>query len=80
MFTLKKRPRLLSETEKKLIKEAFELFDGNRDGHLDYYEFKASTRCLGFQLRKSELLNILDIYDRGNTNLISYEDFYEISK
>lgn len=78
--TLRKRQRILSETEKKILKEAFELFDSNNDGYLDYYEFKATSRCLGFHLKKSELLLILETYARNNRNLICYEDFYEVSK
>lgn len=76
----RKRQRVLSETEKKILKEAFDLFDCNNDGYLDYYELKASTRCLGFEIKKSELLVILDTYARAKPNMICYEDFYEVSK
>lgn len=76
----KKKCRALSETETRILKEAFHLFDSNHDGFLDYYEFKASSRCLGFHMKKNELLSIIDTYDRDNRKLISYEDFYDVSK
>lgn len=76
----KRRNKSLSETEKKILKEAFDLFDSDGDGYLDYYEFKASSRCLGFHMKKSELHSIMETYDRDCKNLIAYEDFYESSK
>lgn len=76
----KKRTRNLSETEKKILKEAFELFDSDGDGYLDYYELKASSRCLGFHMKKSELIALIETYDRESRNLIAYEDFYDVSK
>lgn len=76
----RKKNKTLSETEKKILKEAFDLFDSDGDGYLDYYEFKASSRCMGFHMKKNQLLALMEMYDRDSKNLIAYEDFYDISK
>ncbi|KAK6635537.1 hypothetical protein RUM44_000789 [Polyplax serrata] len=78
MSVVRRKQRLLTEMEKKILKEAFELFDSNNDGYLDYYEFKATSRCLGFHMKKHELLLILETYARNNKNLICYDDFFEV--
>ncbi|KAJ7921035.1 hypothetical protein B0H13DRAFT_2230665 [Mycena leptocephala] len=61
MYTLSKgRRRNSSAADLELtaehgrqIKEAFELFDKNKDGAVDYHELKAAMLSLGFDLAKS---------------------------
>lgn len=52
------RPELTDE-QKQEIKEAFELFDTDKDGCVDYHELKVAMRALGFDLKKAEVLKIL---------------------
>jgi centrin-3 len=73
------RPELTDE-QKQEIKEAFELFDTDKDGYVDYHELKVAMRALGFDLKKAEVLKILRDHDRGNQNLMSFEDFAKISE
>ncbi|KAF8753780.1 Ca2 -binding EF-hand [Rhizoctonia solani] len=47
------RPEL-SDEQKQEIKEAFELFDTDKDGAIDYHELKVAMRALGFELKKAE--------------------------
>lgn len=67
---------LLNE-QKQEIREAFSLFDMNNDGCLDYHELKVAFRALGFDLSKRQVLDIIHEYDTDNTNLITYENFFQ---
>jgi len=71
------RPEL-SDEQKQEIKEAFDLFDADKDGSIDYHELKVAMRALGFDLKKAEVLKILRDHDKTGHNLIEYEDFAKI--
>ena len=45
-------------------KEAFELFDTDKTGTIDYHELKVAMRALGFDVKKQEVLAIMRDYDR----------------
>lgn len=49
----------LSEEQREEIGEAFNLFDLDKDGYIDYHELKVAMKALGFDLPKAEILNIL---------------------
>jgi centrin-3 len=73
------RPEL-SEEQKQEIKEAFELFDADKDGAVDYHELKVAMRALGFDLKKAEVLKIMRDHEKPHGHgLLDYEDFYKIS-
>lgn len=79
----KRRPHArpeLSEEQKQEIKEAFELFDTDKDGAIDYHELKVAMRALGFELKKAEVLKILRDHDKSGHNLMEFDDFAKISK
>lgn len=67
----------LLDEQKAEIKEAFELFDMNADGCLDYHELKVAFRALGFDLTKRQVLDIIHEYDTEDTNLITYDNFFK---
>lgn len=67
----------LLDEQKSEIKEAFELFDMNADGCLDYHELKVAFRALGFDLSKRQVLDIIHEYDTDDTNLITYDNFFK---
>ncbi|KAF8572478.1 hypothetical protein P879_00586 [Paragonimus westermani] len=77
--TRRRKRRELTPEQKQEIVEAFDLFDTDRDHSLSYYEFKVALRALGFELKKQEVLQILDDYnikeDGGN---LTFDDFNEI--
>lgn len=55
--TKKNRPKEtfrqeLTEKQKKDIKEAFDLFDGDGSGVIDIKELKVALRALGFEPKK----------------------------
>src|SRR5882757_8055736 len=72
------RPELTDE-QKQEIKEAFELFDTDKDGCVDYHELKVAMRALGFDLKKAEVLKTLRDHDKTNHGLMDFEDFAKIS-
>lgn len=73
------RPELTDE-QKQEIKEAFELFDTDKDGCVDYHELKVAMRALGFDLKKAEVLKLLRDHDKDNSGLMDFQDFAKISK
>jgi centrin-3 len=52
-------PSQLSQDQQQEIREAFELFDLDKDLKLDYHEFKVALRALGFDLKKQEVLKLM---------------------
>eukprot|EP00043_Microstomoeca_roanoka_P027311 m.14123 g.14123 ORF g.14123 m.14123 type:complete len:169 (+) comp7514_c0_seq1:202-708(+) len=70
-----KKRRELTEDERHEMKEAFDLFDTDKDGCLDYHELKVAMRALGFDVKKTEVQKIMREYDRDGTGLISERDF-----
>lgn len=41
------------------IREAFNLFDMDKDGKINYHELKVAMKALGFELKKPEVIHIL---------------------
>ncbi|KAM5298192.1 centrin-3 [Ctenodactylus gundi] len=76
--TKRKKRRELSEEQKQEIKDAFELFDTDKDEAIDYHELKVAMRALGFDVKKADVLKILKDYDREATGKITFEDFSEV--
>ncbi|KAG6815903.1 Calcium-binding component of the spindle pole body (SPB) half-bridge [Tephrocybe sp. NHM501043] len=71
------RPEL-SPDQQTEIKEAFELFDSDKDNCLDYHELKVAMRALGFDLKKAEVLKLLKDHDKSGHGLIEFSDFAKI--
>ncbi|THV05515.1 Ca2+-binding EF-hand superfamily protein [Dendrothele bispora CBS 962.96] len=71
------RPEL-SDEQKQEIKEAFELFDTDKDGRIDYHELKVAMRALGFDMKKAEVLKLLRDNDKAGHGLMDFEDFARI--
>ncbi|CAH1789816.1 unnamed protein product [Owenia fusiformis] len=74
----RRKRRELGEEQKQEIKEAFELFDTDKDRAIDYHELKVAMRALGFEVKKADVLKVLRDYDREGTGKISFEDFNEV--
>ncbi|KAA1087195.1 Calcium-binding component of the spindle pole body (SPB) half-bridge [Puccinia graminis f. sp. tritici] len=70
--------RELTEEQKMEIKEAFELFDTDKDGAIDYHELKVAMRALGFELKKPEILKILRDHDKQGQGLIEFNEFDKV--
>lgn len=74
----KKKPEL-SEDQKNEVKEAFDLFDTDKTGTIDYHELRVAMRALGFETKKQEIKQIQQEYDREESGGIAYPDFLQIS-
>merc|ERR1711956_166142 len=53
----------LSEEQIEEIREAFNLFDTDHSGSIDYRELKAAMRALGFEVKKEELKKMITDID-----------------
>jgi centrin-3 len=73
--------RHLTDDQRQEIKEAFELFDSDKDGFIDYHELKVAMRALGFDLKKAEILKLLKENGRpGSDGFMDFESFERISE
>lgn len=70
--------RELGEEQKQEIREAFELFDTDKDKAIDYHELKVAMRALGFEVKKADVLKVMKEYDKEATGKITFDDFYEV--
>ncbi|PWZ00921.1 putative CDC31-spindle pole body component, centrin [Testicularia cyperi] len=68
----------LTDEQRQEIKEAFELFDTDKDGAIDYHELKVAMRALGFDLKKPEVLKLLRDHDKTNSGLLEWDQFNRI--
>eukprot|EP01086_Lenisia_limosa_P011296 TRINITY_DN3692_c0_g1_i1.p1 TRINITY_DN3692_c0_g1~~TRINITY_DN3692_c0_g1_i1.p1 ORF type:complete len:173 (-),score=64.08 TRINITY_DN3692_c0_g1_i1:100-618(-) len=73
----RQRPEL-SEEQAQEIKEAFELFDTDKNGAIDYHELKVAMRALGFDVKKKDVLKILSDLDKDETGQVDYKEFSDI--
>ncbi|KAJ1663478.1 Calcium-binding component of the spindle pole body (SPB) half-bridge [Coemansia sp. RSA 1813] len=65
----------VSDERLEEIKEAFDLFDTNKDGFIDYFELKVAMRALGFDQKKSEVVSVLERYGKPDGDQIGLEGF-----
>ena len=70
--------KALTDDQKAELKEAFELFDTEQTGQIDYHELKVAMRSLGFDVKKAEVLLLIDEYDTARRGTIGYDDFVDI--
>ena len=68
----------LSDEQKQEIREAFDLFDTNKTGSIDYHELKVAMRALGFDVKKPEVVELMNEYDREGQGYIVFDDFLDI--
>jgi centrin-3 len=80
MYKQKRRQRPeLTDDQKAEIREAFDLFDSDKDNALDYHELKVAMRALGFDAKKAEVLKILKEFDKNSSGFIEFDDFNRVS-
>ena len=70
--------KALTEEQKTELKEAFDLFDSEQTGQIDYHELKVAMRSLGFDVKKAEVLQLMDEHDTARRGTIGYDEFLEI--
>lgn len=65
---------LASEQEVE-VKEAFDLFDPHRTSYITYHELKVILRALGFDIKKSEVVQLAREFDVEETGKVNYQDY-----
>lgn len=76
---LKNRKFVLNDDQLNLLKEAFDLFDMDKTGKIDYHELKLTLKAFGFQMKKQEILNLIQKFESGNnSNKITFNDFIDL--
>ena len=68
----------LSEEHKQEIKEAFDVLDTEKINAILFKDLNIILRALGFEVTKEELSKISVEFDKGEDDLLKYEEFYEI--
>ncbi|KAI9503020.1 Calcium-binding component of the spindle pole body (SPB) half-bridge [Coemansia spiralis] len=68
----------VSEEKLEEIKEAFNLFDTNRDGKIDYFEVKVAMRALGFDPKKDEVIRMIQRYGFEDSSQMGLEGFVKV--
>ena len=68
----------LTEQQKRDIKEAFSLFDYNKENQLKSKELKVAMRALGFEPKREEVRKILIDMNKENADYLTLDDFMEI--
>ncbi|WVQ94400.1 hypothetical protein IAU59_001479 [Kwoniella sp. CBS 9459] len=69
--------RALTDDQRGEIKEAFDLFDVDKDGAIDYHELKVAMRALGFDVKKGEVMKLLKEFG-GDDGLMDFGAFERI--
>lgn len=57
---------VLSDEQRQEMKEAFDLFDTEKTGRIDYHQLKVSMKAMGFEVRKADVLKLMKEYDRSD--------------
>eukprot|EP01026_Neomeris_dumetosa_P005813 TRINITY_DN1174_c0_g1_i2.p2 TRINITY_DN1174_c0_g1~~TRINITY_DN1174_c0_g1_i2.p2 ORF type:complete len:171 (-),score=35.46 TRINITY_DN1174_c0_g1_i2:148-660(-) len=70
--------KTISADELKEIREAFDLFDQHKTGHLQYRELKVAIRSLGFPVKKQEVLSILKQFNKCEEDTVDFDEFKDI--
>jgi len=68
----------LTEEQVEEIREAFNLFDTDHSGSIDYRELKAAMRALGFEVKKEELRKMITDIDADGSGQIEFPEFLEM--
>ena len=84
----KNKKFVLNDDQVNLLREAFELFDMEKSGRIDYHELKLTLKAFGFHVKKHEILSMMKKFEEnreeyGNSNInhqdnkISFDEFLE---
>jgi len=68
----------LTEDEVLEIKEAFDLFDGDKSGEIDTDELKAALKNLGIDAKNQTLANMMTDLDKDGSGKIDFEEFIDM--
>ena len=67
----------LTEEQRLEIRNAFEIFDADKNGLIDRKEFQICVKAMGFEMNKNDAIKI--VTERGNANgLLDFRTFQDI--
>lgn len=69
---------VLTEQQKRDVKDAFGLFDYDGKGKLKTKELKVAMRALGFEPKREEVRKLLMDVNKENAEFLTLNDFYSI--
>ena len=78
MSTLPRREQTVTEEHLLEMEEAFNVFDSEKTGSIDYHELKVAIRALGFSVRREEVQRLAAMVDRKQDGRIDFEGFRAI--
>ena len=61
-----------------IVREAFKIFDRNRDGYIDMKELKKVTAMLGTMLSQEEIEEFMAEADKDGNGKLDYEEFVKM--
>jgi len=73
-----RKPPQFTEEQIDEIREAFNLFDTDGSGAINYRELKAAMRALGFDTNKEEMKRIIDEIDADGSGEIEFPEFMQM--
>lgn len=65
----------LSEDRKAELREAFDIFDVDKSGEIDFRELRTAFKAMGFEVPKDELRRMFDSVDTDGSGQIGFEEF-----
>merc|ERR1712151_561409 len=68
----------LSDEQIEEMREAFNLFDSDKSGSIDYRELKAAMQALGFDVKNDELKKMITDIDADGSGHIEFPEFLEM--
>ena len=68
----------LSPAQVEEIKEAFNLFDADGSGSIDYRELKAAMKALGIKTSKEELKKMIVDVDTDGSGSVEFPEFLQM--
>eukprot|EP00242_Pyramimonas_sp_CCMP2087_P016790 CAMPEP_0198211898 /NCGR_PEP_ID=MMETSP1445-20131203/25410_1 /TAXON_ID=36898 /ORGANISM="Pyramimonas sp., Strain CCMP2087" /LENGTH=176 /DNA_ID=CAMNT_0043886255 /DNA_START=166 /DNA_END=696 /DNA_ORIENTATION=- len=70
--------RAVNEEDLQYIATAFRTFDPDDTKTITYRELKVALRALGFTVKKGDVLELLQKYEKDETSRVTFEEFNSI--
>eukprot|EP00344_Euplotes_crassus_P010782 CAMPEP_0197003866 /NCGR_PEP_ID=MMETSP1380-20130617/14913_1 /TAXON_ID=5936 /ORGANISM="Euplotes crassus, Strain CT5" /LENGTH=154 /DNA_ID=CAMNT_0042422477 /DNA_START=13 /DNA_END=474 /DNA_ORIENTATION=+ len=75
---MSEQSKVLSESQKAEIKEAFDLFDTSGSGTIEAKELKVALQALGFEPSREEIRKLVSNVDKDKMEKIDFHQFLDI--
>merc|ERR1712031_56848 len=67
--------KMLTDEQKAELKEAFDLFDTDGSGAVDFTELHTAMKALGFEPKKEEIAKMVREMDKDGDATVDFEEF-----